>query len=109
MIEDIKFNCRDDSFQSIPSTEELQYYTVESKHHAFIQLNEATKETLSLFNEVRFHNVRCSIEAQKHERKTLLLLVDNLDIKYGNLDLFNIDFLDEFIKNSANGLQKDFD
>jgi hypothetical protein len=101
MIEDVKFNSKYDSFQSIPNIEELQYYTVESKCHAFIQLNEATKETLSLFNEGKFNDGRCSIKAQLHERKTLLSLVDNLD-------KFNIDILDEFIKNSANELQRDF-
>jgi len=94
IIEDAKLNFRYDPFQSITNTEELQYCTVESKCHAFIQLNEATKETLSLLNEGEFDERICEMEALEHERRTLLLLVDNLDE-------LNIDILDDFIENSS--------
>ena len=81
--------------------EELPRYNVKTKYHAFIQLNEATRETLNLFNELEFNDWRCKSETFDHERRTLQLLVDNLD-------KLNIDVLEDFFKNSSNWLQRDF-
>jgi len=97
VIEDVRLNYKYDSFQSIPNTEELQYYTVKSEHHAFNQI----KETLSVFNHMDFSEWRFRLTARKRERRTLLLLIDHLD-------MLNIDMLDEFIKNSSDELRRDF-
>ena len=92
MIEDVRLNYKYDSFQSIPNTEELQYYTVKSEHHAFNQI----KETLSVFAQLDFNEERFMILALGNEHITLLSLVDHPDT------------LDVFIKNSSYELQRDF-
>ena len=101
-IGDAQLNYKYDSFQSIPNIEELRYYTVKSEHHAFNQL----KEILSLFERVDFTKWEFSEwefrrRARQHERRTLLLLIDNLDA-------LNIDMLNEFLKNSSDELRRDY-
>lgn len=97
VIEDVRLNYKYDSFQSIPNTGELRYYTVISEHHAFNQI----KEILSVFNHVDFTEWRFRMRALRRERRTLLLFIDNLDT-------LNIDMLDEFMKNSSDKLRRDF-
>ena len=103
-IEDAQLNYKYDSFQSIPNIEELRYYTVKSEHHAFNQL----KEILSVFERVDFAEWEFKLTewefrriARQYERRTLLLLIDNLDA-------LNIDMLNEFLKNSSNELRRDY-
>jgi len=101
MVEKIKFNFEYDYFQSIPIIEELQYYTAKSKYHSYTQLNVAIQETLNIFNKGEFNAGRCRIESVLNERKTLSLIIDNLD-------KFHVDILDEFIESSSDWLQRDF-
>jgi len=95
-ITEFGFNSGFDSFQSITNTKELRYYAVKSKCHAFTQLNEAIKETLSVFAQLDFNEERFMTLALENEHVTLL----SLDYNPGTLEAF--------IKNSSDELRKDF-
>ena len=101
-IYDISFYWKIDFYEYMSTVNDLKYHTVKSRLHIFKQFNEATKDTLKLFNEVNFIEGRCRVKARKQELKALWLMVENLD-------RFDIDILHEFIKNSSNELQRDFD
>ena len=100
-IYDISFYWKIDFYEYMSTVYDLKYHTVKSRLHIFKQFNEATKDTLKLFNEVNFIEWRCRVKARQQERKTLLLMVESFD-------RFDIDILHEFIKNSSNELQRDF-
>ena len=96
MVQEIWFHFKLHPFQYTQDPKELQYYTVESTYLTSIQLNEAIKETLSVFAQLDFNEERFMILALDNEHITLLSLVDNPDT------------LDVFIKNSSYELQRDF-
>ena len=100
-IYDISFYWKIDFYEYMSTVYDLEYHTVKSRLHIFKQFNEATKNTLKLFNEADFIEWRCRAKARQQERKALLLMVENLD-------RFDIDILHEFIKNSSNELQRNF-